>query len=97
MIVLENKDCKISFHSEKQKLLQFTCRLGCALQRGRRPHRCGFTGGEAAAGVIRGINLARDRQGGREKEGQEGEQGMDHFESTTCHFCITFYSCCHSL
>jgi len=65
------------------------------LLRGRRPHRCRRAGGEAAAGVIGGINLAADMEG--EEEGQAGESDIDHFESTTCHFCVRFYSCCHSL
>ena len=36
---------------------KFTCRLGRVWQRRRRPHWCGGAGGEAAAGVIGGINL----------------------------------------
>lgn len=76
-------------------LLHFTCRFSCVWQRGRRPHRCGRTGGEAAAGVIGGVNLVADMERG--EEGREWEQDMDHFKSTTCHFCVRFYCRCHSL
>lgn len=72
-IDLHTKITIIISHSEQHLLvlvlLQFTCGFSGVRQWGRRPRRCGRAGGEAAAGVIGGINLAAYVE--REKKGEE--------------------------